>query len=595
MAELPLDTIPEPAALPAGSLVPYGANPLFVGRAADIKELAGVLKGGGTAAVGQIAVATGLGGIGKTQLANEFVHRYGRYFTGGVFWLSLADAAAVPAQVALCGRPGAMGLRADYDDLNQDDQVRLVLSAWQSPLPRLLVFDNCETEELLAHWRPPTGASRVLVTSRRGQWSPGLGVQGLELGLLAPAESRALLHKHRPDLGTDHPALADIAEELGHLPLALHLAGSFLRRHRHSALGDPHAYLTRLQSPDLLAHPSLTAGEHSPTGHEQHVARTFALSYERLDFADEIDALALGLLARAACFAPGDPIPRALLLTTAEIKGDDEAALLRGEDALGRLAALGLIEQEADGTLVLHRLLHAFVVGVGMRPHITPPRGLLQRLLCTFGVRQDHKAEAAVEQTLRAEAARINEGGQPAALASWQVHLMAVAERAAATGREAAGTLFNQLGYHLLIVGDYAGARAAFERALAVGEATLGPEHTDVAIYTNNLGETMRNQGDLAGARVVLKRALAIGEAALGPEHPNVATYVNNLGLVMQGQGDYAGARAAFERALAIDEATLGPEHPDVARDVNNLGLVMQDQGDYAGARAAFERALAIG
>jgi hypothetical protein len=232
LADLPLDTIPEPGALPAGSVMPYRANPLFVGRAADLKALAGTLKGGGTAAVGQIAAATGLGGIGKTQLASEFVHRYGRYFTGGVFWLSLANPAAVPGQVALCGRPGALGLRADYDNLARDDQVRLVLGAWQSALPRLLVFDNCEEEALLAHWRPPGGAARVLVTSRRGQWSLALGVEALELGLLAPPESRALLHKHRPDLGEDHPALAAIAAELGHLPLALHLAGSFLRRYR---------------------------------------------------------------------------------------------------------------------------------------------------------------------------------------------------------------------------------------------------------------------------------------------------------------------------------------------------------------------------
>jgi hypothetical protein len=40
--------------------------------------------------------------MGKTQLASEFVHRYGSYFAGGVFWLSFADAEAVPAEIDAC-------------------------------------------------------------------------------------------------------------------------------------------------------------------------------------------------------------------------------------------------------------------------------------------------------------------------------------------------------------------------------------------------------------------------------------------------------------------------------------------------------------
>jgi hypothetical protein len=83
LAAMPLDVVPPPASLPAGSRMPLARNPLFVGRDADLKALARALKAGETAAVGQIAAATGLGGIGKTQLASEFVHRYGQYFLGG--------------------------------------------------------------------------------------------------------------------------------------------------------------------------------------------------------------------------------------------------------------------------------------------------------------------------------------------------------------------------------------------------------------------------------------------------------------------------------------------------------------------------------
>jgi hypothetical protein len=66
---------------------PFPPNRLFVGRADDLKALAQALKAGGSA-VGQVAAATGMGGIGKTQLATEFAHRYGPFFAGGVFWVS---------------------------------------------------------------------------------------------------------------------------------------------------------------------------------------------------------------------------------------------------------------------------------------------------------------------------------------------------------------------------------------------------------------------------------------------------------------------------------------------------------------------------
>src|SRR5262249_10625301 len=121
LADLPLNGIPAPAALPAGTRIVFGRNALFVGREGDLKRLAAGLKSGGTAAVGQIAAATGLGGMGKTQLAIEFAHRYGPYFAGGVFWLNFADPAAIPSEVAACGGPGALDLRPDFANLPLPD------------------------------------------------------------------------------------------------------------------------------------------------------------------------------------------------------------------------------------------------------------------------------------------------------------------------------------------------------------------------------------------------------------------------------------------------------------------------------------------
>jgi tetratricopeptide (TPR) repeat protein len=507
--------------------MPLARNPLFVGREADLLRLARALRGGGTAAIGpqataaigpQAAVATGLGGIGKTQLACEFVYRYGQFFAGGVFWLSCAEPEAMAAEVAACGQ--GLPMPAGFASLSLNGQVQLVQRAWQEPLPRLRVFDNCEAEGLLAQWRPPHGGCRVLLTSRRLQWEAALGVQVLPLNVLARPESIALLHRYRPDLAEDDADLNAIAVNLGDLPLALHLAGSFLARYQNAVT--PSAYLAQLQQPNWLEHPSLQGWQltraTSPTLHEQHVARTFTLSYEQLDARDTTDALALALLTRAAYFAPGEPIPRDVLLATLSQEADNPDATLAREDALQRLYELGLLEPAASSAVRLHRLLAAFV-----------------RL-----AHSDPDAQTAVEQTMLAIANRLNNAGDPRPLLALEVHLRAVTDAAQRRKDTQAALLCITLGFHLRTVGQYAEARPYYERALAIHEQVLGPEHPNTATSLNNLGVLLRAQGDLAGAHPYYERALHIFMARLSPNHARTQTVQRNLvaleALMNQGQ-----------------------------------------------------------
>jgi tetratricopeptide (TPR) repeat protein len=574
LRSLPEDEIPEPGPLPPGSHMPFSRNPLFVGREDDLRTLARTLKAGETAAVGQIAAATGLGGIGKTQLASEFVHRYGRFFAGGVFWMSFAEESAVSGEVASSGR--GLGLHPDYDNLPLERQVQMVEEAWESPLPRLLVFDNCEDPALLDRWRPRHGGSRVLVTSRRSQWDPALGVQALALGTLKRPASIQLLRGFWDDLVADDPVLDEIAEELGDLPLALHLAGSFLARYRHAPFGQPAAYLKELRRGNLLDHPSLQGkgSEISPTGHERHVARTFALGYERLDPDDPVDALARGLIARAACFAPGEPIPRSLLFATTGLSEEDSEAVLQFEEAVERAISLGLLETGDEGDLVMHRLVAVFSRGTGAG--------------------SEEGAQQSVEETLLQENHRLNQAGYPAPLVSLQSHLIFVTDRAREREDERAADLCLNLGFFLKMVGEFASARPYYERSLVIREKVSGPEHPATAVSLNNLGYVLASQGNYAGARGHYERVLMINEKVLGADHPITALSLNNLGYLLSLQGDDIGAHGYYKRALAIQEKVLGSEHPDTALSLNNLGALLDSQGKYDEARSCYERALAI-
>jgi tetratricopeptide (TPR) repeat protein/MinD-like ATPase involved in chromosome partitioning or flagellar assembly len=564
LAALPIDEVPDVAALSASSHMPLSRNPLFVGRTDALVQLAAALRGD-AAEIGRIAAITGMGGIGKTQLAVEFVHRYGQFFAGGCHWCSFDDRDGVPAQIAACGGVGALNVPG-FDDLRLDDQVQLVEQAWRQPLPRLLVFDNCEDETLLQRWLPTTGGSRVLVTSRRAAWDAALGVRVLALDALPRVESIALLGQFRPDLAADDPDLAQIAAELGDLPLALYLAGRYLGMYRDDLA--PAAYLAEVQAA-LLEHPSLIGEDQAitPTKHSVHVRRTISLSYDRLDAVEPVDALARALLARAACFAPDVPIPRALLEATVEAV---DARQVRR--ALRRLSNLGLLEREGVTALRLHRLVAAFVRRDA----------------------DDDTAQLMAEQALLDMAEALDQDGLRAQLLELQPHLHQMIAHALVLDDEPAATRCTRLAYRLNRIGDYASARALYKRALAIREQVLGPEHPDTVTTMNNLAGLLQSQGDYAAARVLYVRALAIREVALGPRHATTATSLNNLAELLRSQGDYAAARPLLERALVIRERALGPQHPDTAQSLNNLAALLKDQGDYAAARPLYARALAI-
>jgi tetratricopeptide (TPR) repeat protein len=146
----------------------------------------------------------------------------------------------------------------------------------------------------------------------------------------------------------------------------------------------------------------------------------------------------------------------------------------------------------------------------------------------------------------------------------------------------------------LIRAGKYDEARPLAERALAIRERVLGPEHPDVDASLNVLAAIHIRKSDYARSESLFQRALAISEKALGPEHPSVANYLDSLANVYSGGGDYTKSEPLYQRAIAIREKFLGPEHPHVAHSLNNLGILYNELGDLTKAEQCLQRALAI-
>jgi Tfp pilus assembly protein PilF len=555
--------------------VPYPQNPLFRGRDEDMRTLATILLNeDDTAAL--LPALTGTGGIGKTQLASEFAHRYKDYFPGGVFWLNMAQAGSIPTQIAAAGGPGGLDLPG-WAELDFEGKQALVRQAWNEPIPRLLVLDNLEDPALLKAVRPTGGGARLLITTRRGTWAATSGIRSIALRPLARKESLHLLLAPRwgEQVETklaDQPtaAAADaICEAVGDLPLALALAGAYLEQTPSLSLDGYHQRLVAAP----LAHPSLEAEleEELPTGHVSSIEATIALSYERLDPSKSSDSLALTLLQLIARLAPA-PIPVRLLVRLIQRDPDDEVQSAEVDAPIRRLLAVGLIDRDADGSVMLQRLIAAYVRD-----------------------EDSHGAASSMQAAngLLSEIYAINTAGYPMKGAPYLPHLLHVTTRAELDGRQHVA-LLNNLGMLLQDLGDMSGARPHLEQSLAIVERMFGQSHPDTATALNNVGLLLQSLGDLAGAQPYLERALAIAEQTLGPTHPDTAMSLNNLGLLILAQGDLVKARPYFERALTIMEQVLGPTHPDTAAALNNLGTLLQDLGDFAGAQPHLERALMI-
>jgi CHAT domain-containing protein/Tfp pilus assembly protein PilF len=142
--------------------------------------------------------------------------------------------------------------------------------------------------------------------------------------------------------------------------------------------------------------------------------------------------------------------------------------------------------------------------------------------------------------------------------------------------------------------GRYADAIPLAERALAIREGVLGPDHPDVALTLNSLGMLYSNNEDFLRAESLLRRSLAIDEKVFGKDHPNLAIVSGNLGTLYFDIGDFAQSEMLLKNALALREKAFGPEHPDVALTLHNLAVLYERIGDYREAERICHRALSI-
>ena len=258
-------------------------NADFTGRGATLELLRDKLAGGGRAVVVAQALY-GLGGVGKTQLALEYAHRFMADYDL-VWWVPSERAEEI--SVALADLARKMGLKVG-DNVAEAAEAALEELRRDTTPHWLLIFDNADDPKQLEPYLPTGIGSRPDHLAEPGLDAFGRAAGGgrLHQGGKRRASPAA---RARAGPGRRHR----VAEALGHLPLAVEQASAWLEQ-----TGMPaRVYVEQLatQSTRILA-------LNQPPDYPMPVVATWNLSFDRLSSGRPA---AVRLLQLCAFFSPG--------------------------------------------------------------------------------------------------------------------------------------------------------------------------------------------------------------------------------------------------------------------------------------------------
>jgi transposase-like protein len=274
-------------------------------RAVD-GDLANALARGGTAVVCQ--VLSGMGGVGKTQVASAYAHRQ---LSAGEVELLLWVRATSRESIVEAFADAAVAVYGETPGDNESN-AKALLSWLARPIGRrwLIVLDDiADPNDLIDLWPPSVAFGRTVVTTRRRDAAlDGSDRHRVNVDLFTESESAHYLSDRLDGDAERLRGAADLARALGHLPLALSQAAAFILDHPGLTC---EGYLARFT--DRATKLAQLCPEALPDGHQLTVNATWSLSIERAD-SYEPKGVATPLL-QLACLLDPNAIPEAFFVS----------------------------------------------------------------------------------------------------------------------------------------------------------------------------------------------------------------------------------------------------------------------------------------
>jgi len=536
--------------------LPYSGAIKFVGRDEELKSLHQQLQQETTVVISEI---TGMGGIGKTELALQYARKHGREgsYPGGLCWLRARE--EVGTQIISFVR--SCSNLTPPEDLELVEKVRWCWGRWREEAA-LLIFDDVQQYEDVASFLPPQESRfKVLMTSRLHFGSP---VQELQLDVLSQEKALELLRAFVQDERVDQEIerSKELCKWLGYLPLGLELVGRYLAKKQDLLI---ELLWQRLQDKRLearafkQAEPGMTAS--------LGVTAAFELSWQELEESAQQVAAVLSLFALVE-------IPWVLVEQCLPEVDAEELEEIRDQALLGA----NLLKRVDQGMYQLHQLLKEFFASKREQRSDVEE---LQRKFYEVVIAEAERVRNKPEQSLTREStitiahlletfellARLEQGIDLATCLHWMAELYRAQ-------------------------GQYAEAEPLYRRSLSIREQYLGQEHLQVSTSLDSLAMLYRWQGRYTEAEPLFIRSLSIREQCLGQDHCEVALSLNNLANLYFSQGHYEEAEPFYLRSLDIYQRLLGDDHRYVGASLNNLANLYTSQGRYGEAEPLHLNAL---
>ncbi len=525
------------------------------------------------ARVSVIHPATGLRGLGTTQLAAAHARTKLANDWRLVAWVNAADTGSLQAGLAAVAE--ATGLTNNGSGKDIADAGQTVRHLLESGGDRcLLVFDDAVDPEALRPFVPADGAAQVLITSTR---PPAANVATpVPVDVFSADEALSFLTRRTGQ--DDEAGAAAVAAVLGHLPLALALAAPVIRGQRHGYA----RYLDRLQTIPIEI--SLTGEDGQP--YPYSVARAVLLSLETIGAADKtgISTRVMGIT--SVLSAAG--VRRELLYFAGRAgvlaSGGRRVAAPLVDRVLEWLSDRSLLTFSLDGqTVTMHRLVAQVI-----RDGLVRRRRL--EAVCWVAASVLEAYAIAVAGSQDRPAVR----GIPPQVTALFDHTAELAEEADGELAEILLRLRFIALYHLIELGDSA------PQAIAVGEPLtadlerlLGPDHPDTLNARNSLAAAYLAADRVADAIPLFEQTLAALQCRFGPDHPETLTSQNNLASAYQDAGRVAEGIQLYEQNLAVRERLLGVDHPGTLNSRGNLAAAYLAAGRVVEAIPLFAQTLA--
>ena len=533
--------------LPRGwSTVPR-RNPNFTGRSKLLLDIRSQLSSSITALVPHALF--GLGGVGKTQLAIEYVYRFAHEYDL-VWWIPAEKEDEITSSLAQLAAELGVG-----SPERQSESVASALTALgKANLAHrwLLVYDNAGDPEKLLKYLPPA-VGDILITSLNQEWVES--AHAVRVDVFTREESIELIQRRGRGISKED---ADrLADRLGDLPLAVEQAATWQRQ---TGMSVPE-YLEQLDK----QHQKLLSAA-SRVGPTKPVAEAWGVAFDRLiNGAPE----AAELLRLCAFFGP-EPISIQILHYCKNVPDIPHELHAAAEDGIGLHTAIaeigryGLAEVEPVEKLRVHRLVQAV-----LRDGISPDGQRTYRRL--------------VQEVLAAA-----NPGDPDDNANWPMleqighHIVRATGLMESESDDVRYVVLDQIRYRYAR-GDFEGSRELANTAIGIWKA-FGDDDRRLLIAYRHLGNALRSLGKYPEALATNWATYERMKEVLGEDNEHTLMTASSYAADLRIAGRYDEALVLDRETLKLHHERFGDEARNTLRCQNNLTVDLRLKGNFEAA-----------